>query len=69
MILVLPISFAGFGAREQLFLLFFSNANTSTEGILLTSAFLGIMGIINSLFGGLVTLAPDFKNSKMIKSS
>jgi len=61
MILILPISIAGFGAREQLYLFFFASAGSSTESLLLTSTFLGILGIINSLFGGLITLTPDFK--------
>lgn len=61
MILALPISFAGFGAREQLFLFFFGSMARSSESLLLSSAFFGILGIINSLIGGLVTLTPDFK--------
>ncbi len=61
MILILPISIAGFGAREQLFLFFFSSAASSNESILLTSTFFGILGIISSLMGGLMTLTPDFR--------
>jgi uncharacterized membrane protein YbhN (UPF0104 family) len=60
-ILILPISIAGFGAREQLFLFFFAGLASSNESILLTSTFAGILGVMNSLFGGLVTLTPDFK--------
>lgn len=61
MILILPISIAGFGAREQLFLFFFAGAASSAESVLLTSTFLGILGVLTALFGGLVTLTPDFK--------
>lgn len=61
MILILPISIAGFGAREQLFLFFFSSAASSNESILLTSTFFGVLGIISSLLGGLITLTPDFR--------
>lgn len=64
-ILVLPISIAGFGAREQLFLLFFGPMATSNESVLLMSTFWGILGIINCLFGGLVTLTPDFRQIKI----
>lgn len=67
MILILPISFAGFGAREQLYLFFFGALAKSPESLLLTSAFSGILGIFGSLIGGLVTLTPDFKES--IKNS
>ncbi len=63
MILILPISFAGFGAREQLYLFFFAAVAHSPESVLLTSTFSGILGIFNSLFGGLITLSPDFKES------
>jgi hypothetical protein len=61
LILLLPISIAGFGAREQLYLFFFLKVGGVAEGILLTSAFGGILAIINSLIGGLVTLTGDFK--------
>lgn len=67
MILVLPISIAGFGAREQLYLFFFSQVNSSNESILLMSAFIGILGVINSLFGGFLSLF-DEKTLKKIKS-
>lgn len=63
MILILPISFAGFGAREQLYLFFFTALANSPESILLTSTFAGMLGIFNSLFGGLVALTPDFKKT------
>ncbi len=64
LILVLPISIAGFGAREQLYLFFFSQIGASSESILLTSAFTGILVIIISLIGGLVTLSSDFRKLK-----
>ena len=63
MILVLPISFAGFGAREQLYLFFFGSMARSPESLLLTSTFSGILGVLLSLIGGLVTLTPDFKKT------
>ena len=66
-ILLLPISVGGFGAREQLYLFFFSQAGSSNESILLMSAFLGILGVINSLFGG-VLLFFDEETRKKIKS-
>lgn len=56
LILVLPISVAGFGARENLFLYFFGALGISNEKILVMSAFAGIMGILNSLIGGLFLL-------------
>ena len=65
MILTLPISFAGFGAREQLYLLFLTGLAASTESLLLTSTFSGILGIIMALLGGLVSLTPDFRKSRL----
>lgn len=65
-ILLLPISVGGFGAREQLYLFFFSQVGSSNESILLVSAFLGILGVINSLFGG-VLLFFDEKTRKKLK--
>jgi hypothetical protein len=56
LILVLPISWAGFGARENLFLIFFGQLGYPTEKLLLVSTFGGIMGILNALIGGLVLL-------------
>lgn len=56
LILVLPISWAGFGARENLFLVFFGQLGFDSEKLLLVSAFTGIMGILNALIGGLVLL-------------
>ena len=54
LILVLPISFAGFGAREQLFLYFFGQLGIPVEKILAMSTFSGVLGIISSLIGGLL---------------
>ena len=68
MILSLPISFAGFGAREQLYVLFFGALATSTESILLTSTYSGLIGIVIALIGGLVSLTPDFKKSRLASS-
>ena len=65
-ILILPISIGGFGAREQLFLFFFSQLGGSNESILLMSTFLGIMGIFNSLFGGILSFS-DQEIRKNIK--
>lgn len=67
MILVLPISIGGFGAREQLYLFFFSQVGSSNESILLMSTFLGILGVINSLFGGILSLF-DKETRKKLKS-
>lgn len=66
-ILVLPISIGGFGAREQLYLFFFSQIGSSNESILLMSAFLGILGIFNSLMGGIL-LFFDEETRKKIKA-
>lgn len=56
LILVLPISWAGFGARENLFLVFFGQLGIPVEKLLLVSAFGGILGILNALLGGLILL-------------
>lgn len=66
-ILILPISIAGFGAREQLYLYFFVSQATSHESILLTSTFSGIMGILISLCGGLITLTPEYRKKAISK--
>jgi len=67
MILILPISIGGFGAREQLYLFFFSQVSNSAESILLMSTFLGIMGIVNSLFGG-VFMFFDIETRERLKT-
>lgn len=54
LILILPISVAGFGGREILFLYFFSQLGIGDEKILLVSTFLGVIGVLNALFGGLL---------------
>jgi uncharacterized membrane protein YbhN (UPF0104 family) len=64
-ILLLPISIGGFGAREQLYLFFFSQSGGSQESILLLSAFLGILGVINSLFGGVLLFFDQETRKKM----
>ena len=63
-ILILPISIAGFGAREQLYLYFFTRPINTPESILLTSTIAGIIGILNCLLGGLISLTPEFRNSR-----
>jgi hypothetical protein len=64
-ILVLPISIGGFGAREQLFLFFFSQIGSSNESILLMSAFFGILGIFNALFGGILSFLDEETRKKI----
>lgn len=56
LIVILPISFAGFGARENLFVLFFSQLGLDQNKILLVSAFAGIIGVLNALVGGVLAL-------------
>jgi hypothetical protein len=56
LILVLPISVAGFGAREQLFLYFFGPLGIVDEKILLVSSFAGVVVLLMSLLGGLLML-------------
>lgn len=58
LILVLPISVAGFGARENLYLAFFGTLGLADEKILLMSTFGGILGVLSSLIGGLLLLIP-----------
>lgn len=53
LVLLLPISVAGFGAREGLFLFFFSQLGIAPEKIVLVSTFGGMMAILNALFGGI----------------
>jgi uncharacterized membrane protein YbhN (UPF0104 family) len=68
-ILILPISIAGFGAREQLYLFFFSQVGGSNESILLMSTFLGILGIISALFGGVLSFFDEETRKKMKSKS
>lgn len=56
LILVLPISVAGFGARENLYLYFFSQLGIGSEKLLLMSTFNGIISIIISLLCGIFLL-------------
>jgi glycosyltransferase 2 family protein len=53
---VLPISVAGFGGREYLFVFFFSNFDVSSEKLLFLSTFIGVAGILSMLCGGLYFL-------------
>lgn len=56
LVLTLPISVAGFGAREGLYLFFFGQLGLTAEKILAVSAFSGVLGILNTLLGGLLVL-------------
>ena len=56
LILVLPISIAGFGAREQLYLFFFSQLGIADVKILAVSTFSGVIGVVNYLIGGIFLL-------------
>ena len=63
-ILILPISFSGFGAREQLYLYFFGQLGLNNEKILLVSTFFGIIGIVSCLLGGIFMFAYGEKEQK-----
>ena len=54
LLLILPISVAGFGPREGLFAYFFGPTAVSTEAVLAASAFTGIMNFVFALLGGLI---------------
>jgi len=56
LILILPISFAGFGARENLYVYFLAPLGYSVEKLLFVSTFSGVMGILMALVGGLMLL-------------
>lgn len=56
LVLLLPISIAGFGAREQLFLFFFGQMGLAADKILAVSTVNGVLGIFNILIGGLFAL-------------
>lgn len=56
LILVLPISWAGFGARENLFVYFFAPLGYSAEKLLFASTFSGIIGILMALIGGMLLI-------------
>lgn len=66
-ILTLPISWAGFGARENLFLYFFGQLGLENKKLLLVSTFVGLMGVINALVGGIILLIDNiFSKRKVI---
>lgn len=56
LILTLPISWAGFGARENLYVYFLGPLGYSAEKLLFVSTFSGVMGILMALLGGLMLL-------------
>lgn len=61
LILTLPISVGGFGARENLFIYFFSQAGISNEMILLVSTYNGVIGVLSAVIGGLILLFDNLK--------
>lgn len=56
LILTLPISWAGFGARENLYVYFLVPLGYSVEKLLFVSTFSGVLGILLALVGGLMLL-------------
>lgn len=56
LLLVLPISIAGFGARENLYLYFWGQLGIPAEKILLISTMNGALGILNVMLGGILTI-------------
>lgn len=56
LILTLPISWAGFGARENLYVYFLAPLGYSVEKLLFVSTFSGVLGILLALVGGLMLL-------------
>ena len=52
MVLLLPISIGGIGARDSMYLVFFGNLGYEPAKILAVSAFSGILGILGSLING-----------------
>lgn len=56
LILTLPISWAGFGARENLYVYFLAPLGFSIEKLLFVSTFGGVIGILMALLGGLMLL-------------
>lgn len=56
LILTLPISWAGFGARENLYVYFLAPLGYSVEKLLFVSTFSGVLGILTALLGGLMLL-------------
>jgi len=75
--LLLPVSIAGFGAREQLFLFFYSQIGVTAQKILLVSTFSGLANILFALMGGLLLIPPLLrkdpaskeKSTQMVQSS
>jgi hypothetical protein len=55
LLLVLPISLAGFGARENLYLYFWGTMGILPEKILAVSTMNGIISVLGALVGGLLT--------------
>lgn len=53
LILVLPISVAGFGPREGLFVYLLSAYAVSNESLLASSAFSGVLSLVLAILGGL----------------
>lgn len=53
LLLALPISFGGFGAREAMYTLFFVPYGFSAESMLSMSAFMGVVQLISAVLGGL----------------
>lgn len=56
LVLILPISVAGFGPREGLFVYLFSTYAVSNESLLASSAFSGILSLMFAILGGALTL-------------
>lgn len=56
LILILPISVAGFGPREGLFVYLFSAYATSNESLLASSAFSGILSLVFAVLGGVLII-------------
>lgn len=54
LVLILPISVAGFGPREGLFIYLFSTYAVSNESLLASSAFSGILSLILAVLGGIL---------------
>ncbi len=55
-ILILPISFSGFGAREYLYVYFFNQIGISQEKSIIVSTFFGSIGILSCILGGIFPL-------------
>ncbi|MFA5828084.1 MAG: lysylphosphatidylglycerol synthase transmembrane domain-containing protein [Candidatus Shapirobacteria bacterium] len=62
LIIALPISIAGFGPREGLFVYFFSQIGIPSEKILLVSTYSGIIGVLCALIGGVMILISNLKS-------